>query len=106
MPVGALAHDPTKAQALLAEAGHTPQRPLHLAMLTSEGLFPFDAQIAESVAVSLREVGVGVTVTKMKGNAYWDALRQARARRLKAVAWSITSLAVAGVSLGLDPTKR
>jgi ABC-type transport system substrate-binding protein len=57
-------------------------------MLTSEGLFPFDAQIAESVAVSLREVGVGVTVTKMKGNAYWDALRQARAN----IRWDLALL--------------
>jgi ABC-type transport system substrate-binding protein len=77
--IGTLAHDPGKSQALLAEAGHTSRRPLHLAMLTSEGLFPFDAPIAESVAASLRQVGVGVTVTKMQGNAYWDALRQARA---------------------------
>jgi ABC-type transport system substrate-binding protein len=77
--IGTLAHQPGKAQALLAEAGHTSRRPLHLAMLTSEGLFPFDAQIAESVAAALREVGVDVTVTKVKGSAYWDALRQARA---------------------------
>jgi ABC-type transport system substrate-binding protein len=77
--IGVLQHDPAKAQAMLAEAGYGPQRSLQLAMLTSDGLFPGDVAIAEMVAAGLRQLGVGVTITKVKGIAYWDELRQARA---------------------------
>jgi ABC-type transport system substrate-binding protein len=79
-PIGPLAHDPAKARSLLAEAGFGPRHKLRLALLTSNGLFPADAQVADMVAAGLRDAGVEPTVTRIEGDAYWDALRQARAR--------------------------
>jgi ABC-type transport system substrate-binding protein len=77
--IGQLTPDPARAVEMLAAAGFWPQAPLRLAMLASDGLFPFDTEIAAMVAAGLRQVGVVVTVTSLKGNAYWNEVRRAQA---------------------------
>ncbi|SDR56836.1 peptide/nickel transport system substrate-binding protein/glutathione transport system substrate-binding protein [Rhizobiales bacterium GAS113] len=78
-PVGKLTFDQAKAKALLAEAGFSATKPLKIALFTPQGLFPNDVAVSEIVANALKQVGVDVTITKIEGGAYWDALRQDRA---------------------------
>lgn len=74
--VSPLEHDPERAKALLAEAGHGPDNPLRLTMFASQGLFPGDASVAQIVANSLQQVGAEVEITTIEAGSYWDALRQ------------------------------
>lgn len=79
------AHDPEKAKALLAEAGYADSdgdgkvekdgQTISLTLLTPEGQFSSDVQIAEVVANSLNAVGFDITIQKIEKGAYWDALR-------------------------------
>jgi ABC-type transport system substrate-binding protein len=77
-----------KARALLAEAGFRPGasgqlerdgKPLRMALLASEGLFPGDVSIAEIAQRAFQQVGIDVTITKIERGSYWDTLRQERA---------------------------
>lgn len=86
--VGETVFDQTRAKTLLAEAGFKPGADgvlerdgvkLNLAFFVPDGLFPSDVAVAEIVAASLKQIGVGTTITKVEKGAYWDTLRQDKA---------------------------
>ncbi|MEO9190154.1 MAG: ABC transporter substrate-binding protein [Acetobacteraceae bacterium] len=74
--VSRLTFDAARAKSLLAEAGFTAAKPLALALVASNGLFPNDAAVAQVVANALKQVGVDVTLTQVEGGSYWDGIRQ------------------------------
>ncbi len=87
--VGASVFDQVKARALLAEAGYKPDAggmlakdgsALRLSLIVPDGLFPGDIATAEIVAASLKQVGVDVAIQKVERGAYFDVLRQDRAK--------------------------
>jgi ABC-type transport system substrate-binding protein len=83
--IGGYEFDPEKAKALLAEAGfkgtnsegivERSGKPFKLTLLTSEGQFPGDIQVAEISAKAFQEIGIDVRITKIEKGSYWDALR-------------------------------
>jgi ABC-type transport system substrate-binding protein len=77
--VGKLVFDQANAKALFAEAGFGGSNPLKIELFTPQGLFPNDVSVSEIVANSLKQAGCEVSITKIEGGAYWEALRQDRA---------------------------
>jgi ABC-type transport system substrate-binding protein len=83
-----------RAKVLLAEAGFKPGvngqlerdgKPLRMAFLASDGLFPGDVSIAEIAQRAFQQLGIEVTISKIERGSYWDALRQERA----ALTWDV-----------------
>lgn len=77
--VGQLACDPAAATALLAQAGYGPSKRLPLTLFAPDRQSAADALLVDLIAGALRQLPITVTVHKIAGGAYWDALRQAPA---------------------------
>jgi peptide/nickel transport system substrate-binding protein len=79
-------YDPTRARALLQQAGYQPGQngmmeragaPLVLTMLSSRGRYPRDAECAEAFQAQMREIGVQVDLQAVEFAALVAAMRGA-----------------------------
>jgi ABC-type transport system substrate-binding protein len=82
--VGSYTYDPKRASSLLAEAGFKKNsagvlerdgKPFEMRLITSDGMFPGDLQVAEVAAKSFQDLGIKVDVKKVERGTYWDYLR-------------------------------
>jgi ABC-type transport system substrate-binding protein len=77
--VGQLTCNPAAATSLLAQAGYGPNKRLPLTVFAPAQQSAADALLVDLVAGALRQLPITVTVRKIAGGAYWDALREAPA---------------------------
>ncbi len=93
--IGGYNYDVDKAKALLAEAGWADSdgdgiaerdgNDLTASLITPEGVFPGDIQVAEIAANAFKEIGVDVTIRKIERGSYFDHVR----RPLDEVDWDL-----------------
>ena len=84
--IGGYDFDVEKAKALIAEAGFSDSdgdgiaerdgQPLTATLVTPEGVFPGDIQVAEIAANAFADIGVDVTIRKVERGSYFDHVRK------------------------------
>ncbi len=84
--IGGYDYDVDKAKSLIAEAGYTDSdgdgiverdgNTLTATLITPEGVFPGDIQIAEIAANAFESIGIDVTIKKIERGSYFDHVRK------------------------------
>ncbi len=69
-------HDPTRARALLAEAGYGEGRPLHLTYKTSTD--PFRLRLAEIIQAQLKAVGIDIEIRSHDWGTFYGDIKAGR----------------------------
>lgn len=67
--------DVAAAQALLAEAGFSPDNPVAITFFTTNGVFPNDFEMARAIAGMWAKVGIDATVEAVEASTYQERLR-------------------------------
>ena len=93
--IGGFGYDVDRAKAMLAEAGFADSNgdgiverggnALTATLVTTEGVFPGDLQVAEIAANSFKDIGIDVTIRKIERGSYFDHVR----RPLGEVDWDL-----------------
>lgn len=68
-------YDPARAAALMKEAGFTPEKPAEITMLSTNGLFPGDYDIARVVAQMWGRIGLRAKIEVIEFVQYQERLR-------------------------------
>lgn len=84
--IGGYDYDVDKAKSLLAEAGYSDSdgdgiaerdgEKLTATLITPEGVFPGDIQVAEIAANAFGDIGIDVTIRKIERGSYFDHVRK------------------------------
>ncbi len=68
-------HDPKKAEALLAQSGFGPSKPVKIDMATFNGVFPADYEIARAIVQMWKRVGIEANLNVIEQPKYFELNR-------------------------------
>jgi peptide/nickel transport system substrate-binding protein len=66
------AHDPDKAKSLLAASGYSTSKPAKLKMLTTNGAFPNDFEMARAIGAMWKKVGIEAEIEVIELSKYYE----------------------------------
>ncbi|MER9316260.1 ABC transporter substrate-binding protein [Mesorhizobium sp. M0659] len=65
-------HDPAAASEALAKSGYSPEKPAKIRLLTTNGTFPGDYEVARAISAMWRAVGIEATIDEITVAKYFE----------------------------------
>lgn len=88
VPDFSMPYDPQAAKAALAKSGYSTDNPVQIKLLTTNGTFPGDYDVARALAAMWRQVGIAATIEEVTVAKYFELNHNRKLPGVMLYSWS------------------